>query len=452
MKLGIPKGTRDFGPLEVRRRQYIFETIQEVFERFGFDPIETPAMENLSTLTGKYGEEGDQLLFKVLNNGDFLSKVDAQLLEEKKSNAVVSQLSKRGMRYDLTVPFARYVVMHQNDLSFPFKRYQIQPVWRADRPQKGRYQEFYQCDVDVVGSRSLMFEAELIQIYDQVFTALETDVEILLNHRLILEAMAETAGVQSHFTDMVVSLDKLDKIGAEKVQVEMEKRGIDAEKSNMILSWLSIDNLQDLKEIIGHTESGSKGIEELECVQEYLEHYTFGRATLKFDITLARGLSYYTGCVFEVKSTEVAMGSIGGGGRYDDLTTSMGLANMSGVGISFGAERIYLVLEELNRFPAATNQMIDLFVVAMDAASHRYAFNWVSDLRKQGVASALYPEPTKMKKMMKYANAIDAPYVIVIGEQERSSDLFSLKNMSTGEQIEVEKEQVATMLRKLQAS
>ena len=434
MKPSVPKGVRDFSPAEVRKRNYIFSTIRQVFEKYGYQPIETPSMENLSTLTGRYGEEGDKLLFKVLNNGDYLAKADQKALEEKNSGALTSSISKRGMRYDLTVPFARYVVMNQNAISFPFKRYQIQPVWRADRPQKGRYQEFYQCDVDVVGSNSLMYEAELVQIYDQALTALGVEAEILVSNRKILEGLADAAGAQDHFMGMVVSIDKLDKIGAEKVGEEMKKRGISDYSVKYLLGCLDITDLDELEKKIGHTESGAAGIAELRTFHKYVDKHTFGTCALKFDITLARGLSYYTGCIFEVKAKNVQMGSIGGGGRYDNLTGSFGLKDVSGVGVSFGAARIYLVMEELGLFPEAIDQTLDVFIMALDDESHVYAFDLVTKLRAQGKAADLYPSAAKMKKMMKYANDIKAPYVIIIGDEERDSGEFKVKNMESGEQ------------------
>lgn len=439
MKASLPKGVRDFGPAEVRKRNYIFSTIKKVFERYGFQPIETPTMESLDTLTGKYGEEGDKLLFKVLNNGDYLQKADKQALEQLNSTALTSSISKRGLRYDLTVPFARYVVMNQNEISFPFKRYQIQPVWRADRPQKGRFQEFYQCDVDVVGSESLMYEAELVQIYDQALSALGVQAEILVNNRKVLEGIAEAAGAIEHFMDMVVSMDKLDKIGAEKVHEEMIKRGLTSAAADFALSCLDITSLEELEAKIGHTEIGRLGVEELRRFFQYLDSYSFEKCTLRFDISLARGLSYYTGCVFEVKAKGVEMGSIGGGGRYDNLTESFGLKGVSGVGVSFGAARIYLVMEELGLFPDLLNQSLDILILALDDTSHLYAFELVTKLRAQGYAADLYPSASKMKKMMKYANNIEVPYVLIIGEEERNTGSFKVKNMDTGEQIPYEK-------------
>jgi histidyl-tRNA synthetase len=451
MKPSLPKGTRDFTPEQTLRRQYLFNTIQKVFVKYGFQPIETPAMESLSTLTGKYGEEGDQLLFKVLNNGDFLSKANKQALEELDSVNVVSSISKRGLRYDLTVPFARFVVMNQNDLTFPFKRYQIQPVWRADRPQKGRYQEFYQCDVDVVGSDSLLFEAELTQIYDEVFQALQLPVVIKLNNRKILAGMAEAAGIADRFVEMTTAIDKLDKIGLEGVRKELSGRGIEDSAIEKIEQLLAVQELSELDTFFINSETGQKGIEELKTVFELLEDVQLGN-TVHFDVTLARGLNYYTGCIFEVKvdtdaNPDVVMGSIGGGGRYDDLTGVFGMKDMSGVGVSFGAERIYDVLEELNLFPEAVAQNLKIVILTFDEATFRYGFKALQQLRAAGVAAELYPEPTKMKKQMKYANGRNVPYTLVIGAREMESGELSLKNMQSGEQEQLTLDSIIKKLR-----
>ncbi|MEL6987422.1 MAG: histidine--tRNA ligase, partial [Bacteroidota bacterium] len=346
MKPSIPKGTRDFLPEEVFKRNYIFDTIRQAFEIHAYVPIQTPSMENLSTLTGKYGDEGDQLLFKVLNNGDYLAKANQEAYENKDSKKLTPSISKRGLRYDLTVPFARYVVMHQNDLSFPFKRYQIQPVWRADRPQKGRYQEFYQCDADVVGSDSLMYEAELVQIFDQVFNALKLDVTIKINNRKLLQGIVEVAGIKDHFQNFTVAIDKLDKIGMDKVKIEMLNKGIPAESIDKLVTLLGYKTLDEFENAFEHSEVGMKGVEELRTFHKYIDSYPL-QNKLEFDITLARGLNYYTGCILEVKSNEVAIGSIAGGGRYDDLTGVFGMKGVSGVGISFGAARIFDCLQEL---------------------------------------------------------------------------------------------------------
>lgn len=450
MKPAIPKGTRDFLPSEVKKRNFIFDTIKDVFARYGYLPIETPTMELLSTLTGKYGEEGDRLLFKVLNNGDFLSKADANLLNTKDSNAIIPQISKRGLRYDLTVPFARYVVMHQNDLQFPFKRYHIQPVWRADRPQKGRYQEFYQCDVDVVGSDSLMYEAELVKIFDEVFSILNLKSIIKVNNRKVLYGLAESNGIEDHFMDMTMAIDKLDKIGKEKVVQEMVDRGIPSEAANNVIKLLDIDRLDDLETAFQNSPTGQKGIEELKTFHTYLDLSPCANE-VKFDVSLARGLNYYTGCIFEVEADKGAypdlrMGSIGGGGRYDDLTGVFGMKDMSGVGVSFGAERIYDVMEEMNLFPHDITHDLDVLLIAFDEDTHRYAFSQLQKLRTAKVIADLYPSPEKMKKQMKYADARNVPYVLLIGSEEMNSGQFTLKNMATGDQGKYTFDQVVAKL------
>lgn len=441
MKPGIPKGTRDFGPAEVLKRNYIFDTIREVFIRYGYQPIETPAMEDLATLTGKYGEEGDKLLFKVLNNGDFLRKADEEALSARDSTALVPSISKRGLRYDLTVPFARFVVMHQNDIPFPFKRYQIQPVWRADRPQKGRYQEFYQCDVDVVGSDALIYEAELAQIYDEVFSRLGLKVVVKLNNRKILAGMAEAAGIAPQFMDMTMAIDKLDKIGLDGVRNELSGRGIGSEAVDKVVEMLGITDLQALRSLFAQSETGLKGVEELSTVMDYLAMGEL-KNEVRFDITLARGLNYYTGCIFEVGvdtsapgQEAIKMGSIGGGGRYDGLTSVFGMTDRgSGVGVSFGAERIYDVMEELSLFPADGARTLQLLFIAFDEAAHRHAFRLLGQARAAGINAELYPEPAKLKKQMKYANAREVPFVALIGEAELAAGTLTFKNMATGEQ------------------
>jgi histidyl-tRNA synthetase len=433
MKPGIPKGTRDFNPDQVNKRNYIFDTIQKVFIKYGYQPIETPTMENLSTLTGKYGDEGDQLLFKVLNNGDFLSKADDMALDTRDSNRLIPSISKRGLRYDLTVPFARYVVMYQHEISFPFKRYQIQPVWRADRPQKGRYQEFYQCDVDVVGSDSLVYEAELTQIYDEVFSRLKLPVLIKINNRKILAGIAEVAGISERFGDMTVAIDKLDKIGIEGVRKELARRRISEEAMAQIEKILQVKNLDDLKPLLEKSETGRRGIAEIEQVFQFLGAYSAGNE-IAFDITLARGLNYYTGCIFEVQAKDVEMGSIGGGGRYDDLTGVFGLKDVSGVGVSFGAERIFDVMEELDLFPEEDATNLKLLFLSFDEKSFSYAWKQLTKVREAGINAEIYPDPVKMKKQMKYANARGAQYVTIVGSQEMESGQLSLKHMASGEQ------------------
>lgn len=427
------KGTRDFGPEEVNKRNFIFDTIKKVFVKYGYQPIETPTMESLSTLTGKYGDEGDQLLFKVLNNGNFLKDANMEAIQARDFKKALPGLSKRGLRYDLTVPFARYVVMHQNDIAFPFKRYQIQPVWRADRPQKGRYQEFYQCDVDVIGSNSLLFEAELAQIYDEVFDLLQLPALIKINNRKILAGIAEAAGIADKFMTMTVAIDKLDKIGMDGVKRELSQREIGEEAIAKIEEILKVTSIEELKPLFAASETGQKGIEELEQVFKYLDAYEIKNEII-FDVTLARGLSYYTGCIFEVAAKGIKMGSIGGGGRYDDLTGVFGLKNVSGVGISFGAERIYDAMEELNLFPDDQTQNLKLLFIALDETTHLYAFKQLIKVRAAGINAEIYPEPVKMKKQMKYANARGVQFVSIIGGNEMESGQLSLKNMDTGDQ------------------
>jgi len=446
MKPTIPKGTRDFSPEEVRKRNYIFDRIREVFVRYGYQPIETPTMEKLSTLTGKYGEEGDKLLFRVLNNGDFLRSADEQALQARDSFALAPSISKRGLRYDLTVPFARYVVMHKNELTFPFKRYQIQPVWRADRPQRGRYREFYQCDVDVVGSDALMYEAELAQIYDEVFDKLGLKVVVRINNRKVLAGIAEMADIKDQFAAMTVAIDKLDKVGMAGVRKEMSERGIPEAAIDKVEQILAIDDLDELEERFALSETGRRGVEELRTYQKYFAAYQ-PKNKVRFDITLARGLDYYTGCIFEVAADPGAypnlrMGSIGGGGRYDDLTGVFGLKGVSGVGISFGAERIYDVLEELKLFPADDMTRLQAVFVTFDDESHFYAFRRLNELRAAGVNAEIYPEPVKIGKQMRYVDSRNAPYAIIVGSEEMKSGKLALKNMKTGEQTPLTLEEI----------
>jgi histidyl-tRNA synthetase len=446
MKPSIPKGTRDFTPGQVYKRAYIFDTIRSVFVRFGYQPIETPVMENLSTLTGKYGEEGDRLLFKVLNNGDYLAEADAQALHARDSQRLTPSIAKRGLRYDLTVPFARFVVMHLNEIPIPFKRYQIQPVWRGDRPAKGRYQEFYQCDVDVVGSTALVYEAELVQIYDEVFARLGLPVAIKINNRKILAAIAEVAGIPDLMMEMSVAIDKLDKIGQDGVRKEMAERGIPAEAIVHIEKILETRTLTDLAAHFQGNVMGEQGIRELQTIMNYLEGSPLTNG-LVFDITLARGLNYYTGCIFEIQATTAQMGSLGGGGRYDNLTGVFGLEGFSGVGISFGAERIYDVMEELQLFPANITDTLRVLFVAFDDATHRYAFHCLGKVRTAGISAEIYPEPAKMKKQLKYANERNVPYVVLVGETEMQNNALSLKNMATGEQESLSLEDLIEKLR-----
>jgi len=446
MKPSVPKGTRDFLPSQVAKRKYIFGVIEQVFQKYGYVPIETPTMENLSTLTGKYGEEGDKLLFKVLNNGDYLAKADSTALEEKDSAKLTSSISKRGLRYDLTVPFARYVVMHQNDLYFPFKRYQIQPVWRADRPQKGRYNEFYQCDADVVGSDSLLYEAELVQIFNEALAELKVDGEVKLNNRKILFGLTEVIGATDKFMDITIAIDKLDKIGWQGVAKDLEGRGIDSAQLKTIEKFLGVKSIEELEPLMHTSATGLAGIQELKTVQEFLkgkDHSHFS-----FDITLARGLNYYTGCILEVAPPkEVKIGSIGGGGRYDDLTGVFGLKDVSGVGISFGAARIYDVMEELDLFPETIVQDVRVLITYMDASYQGYAFDIVSALRKANLNADVYPSAAKFQKQMKYANKRGIANVIIIGEEEFESKVLSLKNLDSGEQSKMQLSEIIKTLK-----
>jgi histidyl-tRNA synthetase len=437
-KPSIPKGTRDFSPAEMVKRNYIFDLIKEVFRLYGFQPIETPAMENLSTLMGKYGEEGDKLLFKILNSGDFISKVSGDLLEERNSNKLTSKISEKGLRYDLTVPFARFVVQYQNDITFPFKRYQIQPVWRADRPQKGRYREFYQCDVDVIGSNSLLNEVELVQIIDDVFTRLKINTIVKINNRKILAGIAEVIGENDRIIDITVAIDKLDKIGLEKVNTELVEKGVSnqaVEKLQPILALegSSIEKIAQLETILANSEIGIKGVNEIKKLFSYLNNLSL-QTEVELDLTLARGLNYYTGAIFEVKAKDAEMGSICGGGRYDDLTGIFGLPNMSGVGVSFGAERIYDILTQMNLFPLKSTETTKVLFVNFGEKEEAYCLPVLADLRKNGVNAEIFPDSTKMQKQMNYANKKEIPYVILAGETEIKAKKFTLKNMASGEQ------------------
>lgn len=440
-KPSIPKGTRDFNPSEIAKRNYIFDIIKRNFQTYGFQPIETPSFENSDTLLGKYGEEGDRLIFKILNSGDFLRKVDDATYADKNSNSIAPKITEKALRYDLTVPFARYVVMHQNELDFPFKRYQIQPVWRADRPQKGRFREFFQCDADVVGSDSLLQEVELIQLYDAVFSELKLEgATIKMNNRKILAGIAEVIGAKDLLIDFTVALDKLDKIGEDGVKKEMLAKGISEEAiekaSPLFLPQGSNDEqLQRLDALLKDSEEGKKGLEELRFILETIAVLGLQSANLSIDVTLARGLNYYTGAIFEVAAPEgVKMGSIGGGGRYDDLTGIFGLKNVSGVGISFGLDRIYLVLEDLGLFPEAIDQSLQVLCVNFGDKEAMAALKLVSQLRKQGIKADIYPSSAKMQKQMKYANNRNVPYVVLIGEQELDENSFVVKNMKEGTQ------------------
>ena len=434
----IPKGTRDFSVEEMAKRNYIFDTIKRVFNLYGFRQIETPAMETLQTLMGKYGEEGDKLLFKVLNSGDFRSDIPGSEWDDCNLNRLASRLCEKGLRYDLTVPFARFVVMHRNELAFPFKRYQIQPVWRADRPQKGRYREFYQCDADVVGSDSLLNEVELIQMVDEVFARLGIRVAIKLNNRKILSGIAEWIGAPEKIVDITVAIDKLDKMGLDKVNDELREKGLTEEaiarlQPIILLQGGNEEKLQVLRRELAGSETGLKGIDELEYILQKLSASTL-RADLEIDLTLARGLNYYTGAILEVKSLDVQIGSITGGGRYDNLTGVFGLPGVSGVGISFGADRIFDVLNQLDLYPTESRQSTQVLFANFGECESNVCLVHLARLRAAGVRSEIYPEAAKMKKQMSYADAIGAEYVALVGETEITEGKITLKNMATGEQ------------------
>lgn len=437
-KPSIPKGTRDFSPVEMAKRNYIFNTIREVFHLYGFQQIETPAMENLSTLMGKYGEEGDKLLFKILNSGDCFAGITKEELEEMNPVKFAAKACEKGLRYDLTVPFARFVVQHRNEISFPFKRYQIQPVWRADRPQKGRYREFYQCDGDVVGSDSLINEVELIQIMDEVFHRFSIRVCIKMNNRKILSGIAEVIGAADKIVDITVAIDKLDKIGLDKVNEELRDKGLSEEaiaklQPVILLSGSNREKIASLKEVLAASETGLKGIEEMEFILDRIEKLAL-RAELELDLTLARGLNYYTGAIFEVKALDVQIGSITGGGRYDNLTGVFGMEGVSGVGISFGADRIYDVLNQLDLYPKDALQTTQLLFVNFGSQEEAYLLPIVAKVRAAGIRTELYPESCKMKKQMSYADAKKIPFVAIVGETEMAEGKINLKNMLTGKQ------------------
>ena len=437
-KPSIPKGTRDFSPEEMAKRNYIFNTIREVYHLYGFQQIETPAMENLSTLMGKYGEEGDKLLFKILNSGDCFSGISCEELMEKNPVKFAAKACEKGLRYDLTVPFARFVVQHRNEISFPFKRYQIQPVWRADRPQKGRYREFYQCDGDVVGSDSLINEVELIQIMDEVFHRFGIRVCIKMNNRKILSGIAEILGAADKIVDITVAIDKLDKIGLEKVNEELREKGLSEEAISklqpvIMLSGTNREKIASLKNVLAASETGLKGIAEMEFILDRIEKLTL-RAELELDLTLARGLNYYTGAIFEVKALDVQIGSITGGGRYDNLTGVFGMEGVSGVGISFGADRIFDVLNQLDLYPKDALQTTQLLFVNFGEKEEAYLLPLVAQVRAAGIRTELYPESAKMKKQMGYADTKKIPYVAIVGETEMAEGKINVKNMITGEQ------------------
>lgn len=447
-KPNIPKGTRDFGPQEMARRNYIFNTIREVYALYGFQQIETPAMENLGTLMGKYGEEGDKLLFKILNSGDFLRGVSEDDLAKGATGKLAAQLCEKGLRYDLTVPFARYVVQHREELTLPFRRYQIQPVWRADRPQKGRYREFYQCDADVVGSDSLLNEVELMQIVDTVFCKFGIRVCIKINNRKILTGIAEMIGEADRIVDITVAIDKLDKIGLDKVNEELRAGGLSEDAIQKLqpiinLSGSNEEKMATMRQVLAQSETGLKGVDEVEFV---LKHLSGLSSQVELDLTLARGLNYYTGCIFEVKALDVQIGSITGGGRYDNLTGIFGMPGISGVGISFGADRIYDVLNQLELYPEAVTTATQILFINFGEKETEYCLPILSGLRASGVRAEIYPDAAKMKKQMQYANLKSIPYVALVGENEMAAGMVTLKNMTTGEQQMVPAAQLLSSL------
>lgn len=431
------KGMRDFSSSVMFRRNYIFSVIKTTFEKYGFSPIETPAMESLETLSGKYGDEGDKLIFKVLNSGDFLSKIE--LDNNITSNTLSKQISQKALRYDLTVPLARYVVKNRNDIIFPFKRYQIQNVWRADRPQKGRFREFFQCDADIIGTKSLISEIELIQLYDEIFTCLSIpNINICINNRKVLIGMVEVMNACSLFNEIVIILDKIDKIGLEEVKKEISLLGVKAESIEILDKFLSIKKITELKELLCSSKIGIQGIEELEFIFKNLENLGLKTSKLKFDITLARGIDYYTGCILEVKQKNINIGSLGGGGRYDDLTALFGLNDVSGVGVSFGVDRIYIVMEELNLFPLDIDKTIKVLIINFGEDEQIYCLDVLQKLRNEGISSELYPSISKMKKQMNYADKRGVEYVLIIGEDEMVNGKVGVKEMITGKQREME--------------
>src|SRR5690554_3560800 len=452
-KPSIPKGTRDFSPQEVAKRGYIINILKKNFEKFGFQPIETPSFENLETLMGKYGEEGDRLIFKILNSGDYLAKANEEYLANKDSQKLTSQISEKALRYDLTVPFARYVVQHQNEIDFPFKRYQIQPVWRADRPQKGRFREFYQCDADVVGSNSLWQEVELVQLYDKSLSELGLDgATIKINNRKILSGIAEVIGAKDKLIDFTVALDKLDKIGEEGVKKEMLEKGISQEAIEKVqplfqFTGTTSEKLNQLSELLQSSEEGLKGVEELRFICEAIDSLGLYKSKLALDVTLARGLNYYTGAIFEVQAPKVAMGSIGGGGRYDDLTGIFGLKDISGVGISFGLDRIYLVMEELNLFPETVSATSKALFINFGQEEAVYAMKAISKLRRNQIAVELYPDSAKMGKQMGYADKRDIPFTVLAGRKEMKTETYTVKNMKSGEQFSLSFEDMEKLLK-----
>jgi len=444
-KPSIPKGTRDFTPAEMVRRNYIFNTVRSVFEIFGYLPIETPAMENLSTLMGKYGEEGDKLLFKILNSGNFLDGLPDSAFTKDSSREFTQHISEKGLRYDLTVPFARFVVQHQNELVFPFKRYQVQPVWRADRPQKGRYREFFQCDVDVIGSPSLLYEVELIQIIDEVFSRLGIETTTVFNNRKILAGIAEAIGAPEKMTDITVAIDKLDKIGLEKVCLELKERGVrdsalSALQPVLLMEGKIKDKILVLEDLFKNSPTGMKGIEEIKHLGGLLKDLNL-RNKWTFDVRLARGLNYYTGTIIEVKANQVGMGSLCGGGRYDDLTGIFGLPGVSGVGISFGADRIYDVMSELNKFPDTITHTTKVLFANFGPEEERFSLHLLSEIRQEGIASEIYPDASKLKKQLEYASRKQIPYVVLVGKDEMENGMITVKDLASGEQSRMSSEE-----------
>ncbi len=452
IKVGLPKGMRDFSPEVMAKRNYIFDCIKDAFRLHGFEQIETPAMENRDTLTGKYGEEGDRLIFNVLNSGDYIAKADKEALDELASVKLTSSIAEKALKYDLTVPFARYVVQHQNDISFPFKRFQIQPVWRADRPQKGRYREFYQCDADIIGSDSLWNEVDLIQLFDEVLSNLGLqNFTIKINHRKILSGIAELIGKPEMLIPITVAIDKLDKIGYEKVMEELSSKGLVKEELNLIKPLFELNGgneqvLSDLKKFLASSKIALEGIKEVEFLLDSTKELGLKKAKLELDVTLARGLDYYTGAIFEVESNEVKMGSICGGGRYADLTGIFGLKNLSGVGISFGADRIYDVMESLDLFPTEIENAVELLIINFGDEYASLAYQTTKQLRQKGIVADYYPDAAKLKKQMKYANDKNIPFVILLGEEEMKQSNFTLKEMKTGEQSTVSIEEIEKMI------
>jgi len=449
----IPKGTRDFSSVEIAKRTYIINILKQNFECFGFQPIETPSFENLETLTGKYGEEGDRLIFKILNSGDYLAKANQEFLNNKESQKLTSQISEKALRYDLTVPFARYVTEHRNEIYFPFKRYQIQPVWRADRPQKGRFREFYQCDADVVGSNSLWQEVELIQLYDKSFSDLALQgTTIKINNRKILSGIAELIGAEDKLIDFTIALDKIDKIGKDGVKNEMLNKGISEDaiqKAEPLFNFSGTisEKLNQLSDFLKNSENGTKGIEELRFICQTIENLGLYNSVLDLDVTLARGLNYYTGTIIEVQAPKVALGSIGGGGRYDDLTGIFGLKNVSGVGISFGLDRIYLVLEELDLFPQKITQKSKAMFVNFGESETLHSLKAIKILRENQIKTEFYPDKAKLGKQIQYADKKGIPFVIIVGEEEMKNQNYTLKNLNSGEQITMNLELLIEKLR-----